>query len=157
MGTSSSAASSLKKQYIQCLYAFECKIERGEDPPPDFFNTDTKKSQPKIQPPSPGECRRPFFYILKHVLRGRSVAVFWCWWIPLIASLKTDLGPSKACFGGVGLLLRPQQTQTDVFGRVGDICTGGECPFCPHSPTRGRGGGCLCVRTAEFTSELIVT
>lgn len=55
VGTSSSAASSLKKQYIQCLYAFECKIERGEDPPPDFFNTDTKKNQPKIQPPSPGE------------------------------------------------------------------------------------------------------
>uniref|UniRef100_A0A3B4YBD3 AT-rich interaction domain 1A n=1 Tax=Seriola lalandi dorsalis TaxID=1841481 RepID=A0A3B4YBD3_SERLL len=54
VGTSSSAASSLKKQYIQCLYAFECKIERGEDPPPDFFNTDTKKNQPKIQPPSPG-------------------------------------------------------------------------------------------------------
>ncbi|XP_061616536.1 AT-rich interactive domain-containing protein 1A isoform X4 [Phyllopteryx taeniolatus] len=53
VGTSSSAASSLKKQYIQCLYAFECKIERGEEPPPDFFNTDTKKSQPKIQPPSP--------------------------------------------------------------------------------------------------------
>ncbi|CAF92773.1 unnamed protein product, partial [Tetraodon nigroviridis] len=53
VGTSSSAASSLKKQYIQCLYAFECKIERGEDPPPDFFNTDAKKSQPKIQPPSP--------------------------------------------------------------------------------------------------------
>ncbi|RVE66434.1 hypothetical protein OJAV_G00107310 [Oryzias javanicus] len=53
VGTSSSAASSLKKQYIQCLYAFECKVERGEDPPPDFFNTDTKKNQPKIQPPSP--------------------------------------------------------------------------------------------------------
>uniref|UniRef100_A0A8C9XIP4 AT-rich interaction domain 1A n=1 Tax=Sander lucioperca TaxID=283035 RepID=A0A8C9XIP4_SANLU len=53
VGTSSSAASSLKKQYIQCLYAFECKIERGEDPPPDFFNVDTKKNQPKIQPPSP--------------------------------------------------------------------------------------------------------
>lgn len=62
VGTSSSAASSLKKQYIQCLYAFECKIERGEDPPPDFFNTDTKKNQPKIQPPSPGSVglhRRP--------------------------------------------------------------------------------------------------
>ncbi|XP_037549514.1 AT-rich interactive domain-containing protein 1A [Nematolebias whitei] len=53
VGTSSSAASSLKKQYIQCLYAFECKIERGEDPPPDFFNTDTKKNQTKVQPPSP--------------------------------------------------------------------------------------------------------
>ncbi|XP_066531562.1 AT-rich interactive domain-containing protein 1A [Hoplias malabaricus] len=52
VGTSSSAASSLKKQYIQCLYAFECKIERGEDPPPDIF-TDPKKNQAKIQPPSP--------------------------------------------------------------------------------------------------------
>lgn len=56
VGTSSSAASSLKKQYIQCLYAFECKIERGEDPPPDIFAAaDSKKSQTKIQPPSPGE------------------------------------------------------------------------------------------------------
>ena len=55
VGTSSSAASSLKKQYIQCLYAFECKIERGEDPPADFFNTDSKKNPPKAQPPSPGE------------------------------------------------------------------------------------------------------
>ncbi|KAJ4918482.1 hypothetical protein JOQ06_024734, partial [Pogonophryne albipinna] len=53
VGTSSSAASSLKKQYIQCLYAFECKIERGEDPPADFFNTDSKKNPPKAQPPSP--------------------------------------------------------------------------------------------------------
>lgn len=58
VGTSSSAASSLKKQYIQCLYAFECKIERGEDPPPDIFAAaDSKKSQTKIQPPSPGECK----------------------------------------------------------------------------------------------------
>eukprot|EP00062_Callorhinchus_milii_P010172 gi/632954731/ref/XP_007893116.1/ PREDICTED: AT-rich interactive domain-containing protein 1A isoform X1 [Callorhinchus milii] len=54
VGTSSSAASSLKKQYIQCLFAFECKIERGEDPPPDVFAaSDSKKQQPKIQPPSP--------------------------------------------------------------------------------------------------------
>ncbi|XP_078279495.1 AT-rich interactive domain-containing protein 1A-like isoform X4 [Rhinoraja longicauda] len=54
VGTSSSAASSLKKQYIQCLFAFECKIERGEDPPADIFTaTDSKKQQPKIQPPSP--------------------------------------------------------------------------------------------------------
>ncbi|KAL4629369.1 AT-rich interactive domain-containing protein 1A-like isoform X1 [Arapaima gigas] len=53
VGTSSSAASSLKKQYIQCLYAFECKVERGEDPPPDFFTADTKKNQAKIEPPSP--------------------------------------------------------------------------------------------------------
>lgn len=56
VGTSSSAASSLKKQYIQCLYAFECKIERGEDPPPDIFNNDPKKNQAKVQPPSPGQC-----------------------------------------------------------------------------------------------------
>nr|XP_029514307.1 AT-rich interactive domain-containing protein 1A-like isoform X2 [Oncorhynchus nerka] len=53
VGTSSSAASSLKKQYIQCLYAFECKIERGEDPPPDLFTDAKKTTQPKIQPPSP--------------------------------------------------------------------------------------------------------
>lgn len=53
VGTSSSAASSLKKQYIQCLYAFECKVERGEDPPPEIF-TDNKKNQAaKVQPPSP--------------------------------------------------------------------------------------------------------
>ncbi|XP_040193940.1 AT-rich interactive domain-containing protein 1A isoform X2 [Rana temporaria] len=53
VGTSSSAASSLKKQYIQCLYAFECKIERGEDPPPDIFSSADAKKQAKIQPPSP--------------------------------------------------------------------------------------------------------
>ncbi len=61
VGTSSSAASSLKKQYIQCLYAFECKIERGEDPPPDIFNNDPKKNQAKVQPPSPGQCGRLFY------------------------------------------------------------------------------------------------
>lgn len=54
VGTSSSAASSLKKQYIQCLYAFECKIERGEDPPPDIMSVESKKNQAKVQPPSPG-------------------------------------------------------------------------------------------------------
>ncbi|XP_075453086.1 AT-rich interactive domain-containing protein 1B isoform X6 [Ascaphus truei] len=53
VGTSSSAASSLKKQYIQYLFAFECKIERGEEPPPEIFNTAESKKQPKIQPPSP--------------------------------------------------------------------------------------------------------
>ncbi|KAM8974902.1 AT-rich interactive domain-containing protein 1A [Pelodytes ibericus] len=53
VGTSSSAASSLKKQYIQCLYAFECKIERGEDPPPDIFASAEAKKQAKLQPPSP--------------------------------------------------------------------------------------------------------
>ncbi|XP_067900890.1 AT-rich interactive domain-containing protein 1B isoform X4 [Heterodontus francisci] len=53
VGTSSSAASSLKKQYIQYLFAFECKIERGEEPPPEMFSTAESKKQPKIQPPSP--------------------------------------------------------------------------------------------------------
>ncbi|XP_013881918.1 AT-rich interactive domain-containing protein 1B isoform X2 [Austrofundulus limnaeus] len=58
MGTSSSSASSLKKQYIQYLFAYECKMERGEEPPPDAMTTagDTKKPQShqaKIQPPSP--------------------------------------------------------------------------------------------------------
>ncbi|XP_078504742.1 AT-rich interactive domain-containing protein 1B isoform X3 [Lissotriton helveticus] len=53
VGTSSSAASSLKKQYIQYLFAFECKIERGEEPPPEIFATAESKKQAKIQPPSP--------------------------------------------------------------------------------------------------------
>ncbi|XP_063810712.1 keratinocyte differentiation factor 1 isoform X2 [Pseudophryne corroboree] len=59
VGTSSSVASSLKKQYIQCLYAFECKIERGEDPPPDIFASAEAKKQAKIQPPSPVSMQGP--------------------------------------------------------------------------------------------------
>uniref|UniRef100_A0A8C9TWK1 AT-rich interaction domain 1B n=1 Tax=Scleropages formosus TaxID=113540 RepID=A0A8C9TWK1_SCLFO len=53
VGTSSSSASSLKKQYIQYLFAFECKVERGEEPPPDAFAVADSKKQAKIQPPSP--------------------------------------------------------------------------------------------------------
>ncbi|KAI4902925.1 hypothetical protein NFI96_029852, partial [Prochilodus magdalenae] len=56
VGTSSSSASSLKKQYIQYLFAYECKVERGEEPPPDAFAMGDGKKQPqqaKIQPPSP--------------------------------------------------------------------------------------------------------
>uniref|UniRef100_UPI0037E9784D AT-rich interactive domain-containing protein 1B n=1 Tax=Semicossyphus pulcher TaxID=241346 RepID=UPI0037E9784D len=58
VGTSSSAASSLKKQYIQYLFAYECKVERGEEPPPEGLGPagDAKKApslQAKIQPPSP--------------------------------------------------------------------------------------------------------
>uniref|UniRef100_A0A8B9LEY1 AT rich interactive domain 1B (SWI1-like) n=1 Tax=Astyanax mexicanus TaxID=7994 RepID=A0A8B9LEY1_ASTMX len=56
VGTSSSSASSLKKQYIQYLFAYECKVERGEEPPPDAFAMgDSKKQQhqAKVQPPSP--------------------------------------------------------------------------------------------------------
>nr|XP_046229400.1 AT-rich interactive domain-containing protein 1B isoform X2 [Scatophagus argus] len=58
VGTSSSSASSLKKQYIQYLFAYECKVERGEEPPPEALGPagDTKKPlslQTKIQPPSP--------------------------------------------------------------------------------------------------------
>ncbi|XP_070782221.1 AT-rich interactive domain-containing protein 1B [Enoplosus armatus] len=58
VGTSSSSASSLKKQYIQYLFAYECKVERGEEPPPEAPGPagDTKKPlslQAKIQPPSP--------------------------------------------------------------------------------------------------------
>ncbi|XP_039604076.1 AT-rich interactive domain-containing protein 1B isoform X1 [Polypterus senegalus] len=54
VGTSSSSASSLKKQYIQYLFAFECKVERGEEPPPEIFAVGDNKKQPKLQPPSPG-------------------------------------------------------------------------------------------------------
>nr|XP_015208997.1 PREDICTED: AT-rich interactive domain-containing protein 1B [Lepisosteus oculatus] len=53
VGTSSSSASSLKKQYIQYLFAFECKVERGEEPPPEIFAMGDNKKQAKIQPPSP--------------------------------------------------------------------------------------------------------
>uniref|UniRef100_S4RJF0 AT rich interactive domain 1B (SWI1-like) n=1 Tax=Petromyzon marinus TaxID=7757 RepID=S4RJF0_PETMA len=53
VGTSSSSASSLKKQYIQFLFAFECKTERGEEPPPEILNPSDNKKTPKIQPPSP--------------------------------------------------------------------------------------------------------
>ncbi|MEQ2181438.1 hypothetical protein GOODEAATRI_011597 [Goodea atripinnis] len=56
VGTSSSSASSLKKQYIQYLFAYECKVERGEEPPPEVAG-DAKKPtslQAKVQPPSPG-------------------------------------------------------------------------------------------------------
>ncbi|XP_028858418.1 AT-rich interactive domain-containing protein 1B isoform X3 [Denticeps clupeoides] len=58
VGTSSSSASSLKKQYIQYLFAYECKVERGEEPPPEaFIMGDAKKKQQqqqaKIEPLSP--------------------------------------------------------------------------------------------------------
>ncbi|XP_076873919.1 AT-rich interactive domain-containing protein 1B isoform X2 [Brachyhypopomus gauderio] len=56
VGTSSSSASSLKKQYTQYLFAYECKVERGEEPPPDVLAaTESKKQsqQARAQPPSP--------------------------------------------------------------------------------------------------------
>uniref|UniRef100_A0A3Q4GUB7 AT-rich interaction domain 1B n=1 Tax=Neolamprologus brichardi TaxID=32507 RepID=A0A3Q4GUB7_NEOBR len=59
VGTSSSTASSLKKQYIQYLFAYECKMERGEDPPADNSSSSgsmaggDNRKQVKIQPPSP--------------------------------------------------------------------------------------------------------
>ncbi|KAG7460618.1 hypothetical protein MATL_G00200640 [Megalops atlanticus] len=55
VGTSSSSASSLKKQYIQYLFAFECQVERGEEPPPEIFaaGEGKKQQQAKVQPPSP--------------------------------------------------------------------------------------------------------
>lgn len=58
VGTSSTSASSLKKQYIQFLFAYECKMERGEEPPADSSSMaggDSRK-QVKIQPPSPGKA-----------------------------------------------------------------------------------------------------
>ncbi|XP_077476366.1 AT-rich interactive domain-containing protein 1B isoform X2 [Stigmatopora argus] len=67
VGTSSSSASSLKKHYIQYLFAYECKMERGEEPPAESSNSSSSSSgsgsgnmaagdsrkQTKIQPPSP--------------------------------------------------------------------------------------------------------
>lgn len=61
MGNSSSSASSLKKQYIQYLFAYECKMERGEEPPADSSSSGSSvaggdnRKQVKIQPPSPGK------------------------------------------------------------------------------------------------------
>lgn len=62
VGTSSSSASSLKKQYIQYLFAYECKMERGEEPPADSCSSSSSmaggdnRKQVKIQPPSPGKA-----------------------------------------------------------------------------------------------------
>ncbi|XP_065822147.1 AT-rich interactive domain-containing protein 1B isoform X3 [Labrus bergylta] len=59
VGTSSSSASALKKQYIQYLFAYECKMERGEEPPADSSSSSSSmaggdsRKQVKIQPPSP--------------------------------------------------------------------------------------------------------
>ncbi|XP_057715476.1 AT-rich interactive domain-containing protein 1B isoform X1 [Corythoichthys intestinalis] len=60
VGTSSSSASSLKKHYIQYLFAYECKMERGEEPPADSSSSSSgsmaagdNRKQVKIQPPSP--------------------------------------------------------------------------------------------------------
>uniref|UniRef100_A0A8C4NJ35 ARID domain-containing protein n=1 Tax=Eptatretus burgeri TaxID=7764 RepID=A0A8C4NJ35_EPTBU len=54
VGTSSSAASSLKKQYISSLFAYECKMERSEELPIEASTVpgDVKKI-PRVQPPSP--------------------------------------------------------------------------------------------------------
>ena len=63
VGTSSSAASSLKKHYIQYLFAHECKLERGEETPvdgsPASAGAGDGRKQVKIQPPSPGKPRPP--------------------------------------------------------------------------------------------------
>lgn len=53
IGTSSSSASSLKKQYIQYLFAYECKMERGEEPPPEGAASSGDARKAKVQPPSP--------------------------------------------------------------------------------------------------------
>ncbi|XP_076155755.1 AT-rich interactive domain-containing protein 1B-like isoform X3 [Alosa pseudoharengus] len=53
VGTSSTSASSLKKHYIQFLFAYECNVERGEEPPLDGCPAGDKKQPPRPQPPSP--------------------------------------------------------------------------------------------------------
>uniref|UniRef100_A0A8D3A4Z6 ARID domain-containing protein n=1 Tax=Scophthalmus maximus TaxID=52904 RepID=A0A8D3A4Z6_SCOMX len=50
VGTSSSSASSLKKQYIQYLFAYECKMERERS---RRVAGGENRKQVKIQPPSP--------------------------------------------------------------------------------------------------------
>ncbi|KAF3844698.1 hypothetical protein F7725_007861 [Dissostichus mawsoni] len=61
VGTSSTSASSLKKQYIQFLFAYECKMERGEEPPADSSSmaggtagSMSRSSPPHLTPQSSG-------------------------------------------------------------------------------------------------------
>lgn len=71
-----------------------------------------------------------------------------------MASLQTDLGPSvfkRTCFLG-GWKSRNlcchhcgPLAQTDVFGRVFDICTGGGRPSLHPQLPWGWGGGLVCV------------
>lgn len=142
VGTSSSAASSLKKQYIQCLYAFECKIERGEDPPPDFFNTDTKKNQPKIQPPSPGEQTS----LVTHL---QTSPRFWLFLSCRIVSITHSLDtPEFICLYCPSMKTHSQTDRLFVFSCKSLLCRGGgvnnSSPLrLPDSITRTRLRGIL--------------
>ncbi|KAG7270016.1 hypothetical protein CRUP_027974 [Coryphaenoides rupestris] len=51
VSTSSSVASSLKKHYIHFLFAYECKAELGEEPPPPEGGV--AQGQARVLPPSP--------------------------------------------------------------------------------------------------------
>uniref|UniRef100_A0AAY4C273 ARID domain-containing protein n=1 Tax=Denticeps clupeoides TaxID=299321 RepID=A0AAY4C273_9TELE len=59
VGTSSSSASSLKKQYIQYLFAYECKVERGEEPPPEPLSPGELRKAPYQQPNHPTGPQTP--------------------------------------------------------------------------------------------------
>ncbi|XP_028293983.1 AT-rich interactive domain-containing protein 1B isoform X2 [Gouania willdenowi] len=66
IGTSTSCASSLKKQYIQYLFAYECKMERGEEPPAESSSSSggvaigDNRKMVKVQPPSPANSGGSF-------------------------------------------------------------------------------------------------
>uniref|UniRef100_A0A3B3CB06 AT-rich interaction domain 1B n=1 Tax=Oryzias melastigma TaxID=30732 RepID=A0A3B3CB06_ORYME len=84
VGTSSSSASALKKQYIQYLFAYECKMERGEEPPGDSNSGSSisggdNRKQVKIQPPSPGKnmvsVQDPFSEVSDPAFQKRPAAL----------------------------------------------------------------------------------
>lgn len=86
-------ASSLKKQYIQYLFAYECKMERGEEPPTDNSNGSgggtaggDRGKQVKIQPPSPGSM------LLMGVLLGPAPSSCAVWDSP-VGGLPEVRGP----------------------------------------------------------------
>ncbi|XP_030643227.1 AT-rich interactive domain-containing protein 1B-like [Chanos chanos] len=53
VGTANSSASSLKRHYIQYLFAYECKVERGAEALSDSSPMAEKKMEHNIHPPSP--------------------------------------------------------------------------------------------------------
>lgn len=77
IGSSASAAFTLKKNYIRYLFAFECKFERGGlDPAPILAEMEAqleKKREQKKRVPSPGKKKsESCFHFLSSLLQSSS-------------------------------------------------------------------------------------
>ena len=77
IGSSASAAFTLKKNYIRYLFAFECKFERGGlDPAPILAEMEAqleKKREQKKRVPSPGKKKsESCFHFLSSLLQSTS-------------------------------------------------------------------------------------